>query len=196
MHTPCYILYCGSFDPIHIGHINLAQYVAHLPDIAGVWIMPSRRNPLKANATIVTDEQRLEMAALAAEGIDKVSISDEEMGLPMPSFTITTLSHLSSKYPEYKFKLLIGSDNWAGFTKWRDWERIIKEYGILIYPRPGYDIDTDSLPENVAFLQEAPVTDVSSTEIRDIIHNHGDMTNKLPTKVAEYIKRNKLYIAT
>ncbi len=196
MDTPCYILYCGSFDPIHIGHVKLAQYVADLPGIAGVWIMPSRKNPLKANATVATDEQRLEMAALAAEGIDNVSISDEEMGLPMPSYTITTLSLLSNKYPEYRFKLLIGADNWSSFTKWREWERIIKEYGILIYPRPGYDIDIDSLPENVAFLHEAPVTDVSSTEIRAIIHTRGDVSNKLPAKVAEYIKRNRLYIAT
>jgi nicotinate-nucleotide adenylyltransferase len=169
MESPCIALYSGSFDPIHSGHINLARYISELPWVERVWISPSRRNPLKPSATIATDAQRLEMAEIAVAGIVGVDVTDVEMGLPTPSYTISTLEYLRSHTPVKRFKLIIGTDNWIGFRRWKEWERIIAEFGLIVYPRPGYPIDAENLPDNVTFLQEAPTTEISSTDIRDAI---------------------------
>lgn len=181
------ILYCGSFDPIHLGHVSLARYVASLPQCNEVWITPSRRNPLKKNAPRYSDEERLALAHAAVEDVSRIEVCDIEMHLPLPSYTINTLRHLQLLYPSKQFSLLIGADNWADFHLWRDSEEIISHFGVWIYPRPGYDIDLTALPENVCYLPDAPQMDVSSTEVRSMMDQNMDVTALTGCKVAKML---------
>ncbi len=181
----------GSFDPIHTGHAMVASYIRQWGGFDEVWLMVSRRNPLKKDDTTADETQRLEMARLVADKIDGVVASDFELNGPYPSYTYDTLCALRERYPEHSFSLIIGSDNWEIFNKWRNADKIIREFCVTIYPRPGYTVAGD-LPEGVRLLDEAPQILMSSTFVRDNIKTH-DMTFFLPPEVLDYIKLNNLY---
>lgn len=181
----------GSFDPLHTGHAILANYVAQTGVVDEVWLMISRRNPLKGE-TEATESQRVRMAEIAAEKMKNVKVSDFELYMPSPSYTYDTLLALKKKYPDREFCIIIGSDSLAGFGKWRNSEKILKEFGALVYPRPGYPLP-DSTPEGVKFLSEVPVSGLSSTFIREKIREGWNIDFFVPAGVAEYIRENNLY---
>ncbi|MDE6697045.1 MAG: nicotinate (nicotinamide) nucleotide adenylyltransferase [Muribaculaceae bacterium] len=193
----------GSFDPIHNGHIRLAQYVLDHTDLDEVWLMVSPLNPLKPQGYVATNEQRLEMARLAVEGIPGIRVSNFEFHLPIPSYTYKTLTELKKAYPGNEFLLIIGGDNWADFDRWRNPEKILSEFGIIVYPRPGESLqDPLSSPftldsSKILILDGAPQMPISSTEIRNRIkHNPSNLnpsTLPLDTEVVNYIRYHNLY---
>lgn len=186
-------LFGGSFNPIHIGHAILANYIIQNANIDKLWLMVSRQNPLKEDYDHSYDIHRLNMARLVSSKLANVETSDAEFSMPYPSYTIDTLSRLSQKYPDDKFKLVIGADNWAIFDKWKDYGRIIQEYGLIIYPRRGFDVSVPKEYADSVHLIDAPMIEVSSTAIRESISAGRDVRFLLPDDVYEYIAQHKLY---
>lgn len=181
------VVFCGSFDPVHEGHVALARYVAALPYVKKVLMLVTPQNPLKPASTSASLEQRLDMVKIALADSPAIEASDFERTLPPPLFTYNTLRALQQLYPGEKIRLLIGSDNWLLFDKWRASQQIISEFGLLIYPRPGYDIDSASLPDNVIYLPQAPMLGISSSEIR------AGKNHLIPPGVYNYIINHNLY---
>ena len=136
-------VYCGSFDPIHTGHAMVANYLAQYGGLDEVWLMVSRHNPLKVGRDPASEPHRLAMVKFVAEGCSRVVASDFEFSLPVPSYTYVTLCRLRERFPQHKFVLIIGSDNWHNFNRWRDSESILREFGLIVYPRPGYDLPVE-----------------------------------------------------
>ncbi len=170
----------------------LARYLgAHSP-LDEVWLTLSPQNPLKASTSLLDDSHRLEMLRLATEGIDSVEVCDIELSMPRPSFTINTLDELSRRYSHYDFRLVIGGDNWNIFWRWKDYDRIIADYGVVVYPRPGYELRP--VEDGNVVVVDAPLSDVSSTMIRQAIAHGDDVTGLLPARVREYVLKNKLYL--
>lgn len=186
-------IFCGSFDPIHIGHALLANHVAQSGLVDELWLMPSRVNPLKTASPPAADCHRLAMCRLVAARCSGVRADDYEMCLPAPSYTYDTLCRLREDYPERSFLLLIGSDNWLCFNKWRNHDSIVREFELLIYPRPGYDVSPESLPESVKLLDDVPQVLLSSSFIRKGLREGRNMNFLLPTDVLDYIKKERLY---
>lgn len=184
----------GSFNPVHVGHLMLASYLAQFTDLDEVWLMLSPANPLKVRTDDVTDCQRLAMLRIACEGHRGVIECDVELTMPRPSYSIDSLSRLSELHPDRDFRLIVGSDNWLIFDRWRAYEEIIRRFRPIIYPRPGYPVDASTLPVGVTMVN-APVADVSSTFIRSAIAEGKDMGAFLPAGVAGYIEENGLYCA-
>lgn len=180
----------GSFNPVHCGHMMLAAYLTQWDIVDRVWLMLSPRNPLKNPLGLIPDTRRLAMLSIATRGVERVDTCDIELSMPLPSYTINTLDLLASRYPGRRFKLVIGSDNWQVFDRWRDWQRILDEYGVIVYPRPGYPVEghVDGM-ETIT-----PITvNLSSTQVRDAIARGRDMSCFLPPGVYKYIVDNKLY---
>lgn len=167
-------IFSGSFNPIHIGHLALANYLCEYEGLDEVWFMVSPHNPLKEQADLLPDELRLELVQLAIEGYPKFRTSDFEFHLPRPSYTILTLDKLKQAHPEREFCLIIGSDNWALFDQWREPERIVSENRVLIYPRPGFPVDEKQLPHHV-HLAASPLLEISSTFIRQALAEGKDI---------------------
>ncbi len=181
----------GSFNPVHIGHTIVASYIAQWADLDQVWLSLSPANPLKEHDNSTTDSQRLKMLKIAIADSPNLAVTDIELTLPRPSYTARLLDELSSRYPDTDFKLIIGSDNWQLFDKWHDPGHILKRYGVIIYPRPGYPIAP--LNTHEATIVDAPGIDLSSTFIRQSIKEGRDMNYFLPAGVFKYIKDNNLY---
>lgn len=187
-------LFFGSFNPIHLGHIQLAEYIFDFSGVDEIWYIVSPRNPLKGHTELIDEHLRLKMIELATADKEYLQVSDIEFDLPMPSYTITTLRALTEKYPEDEFILLIGSDNMAIFDQWKDYQTILDEYSILVYPREGYPYEDfeEKYPE-MQVLEEAPLFEISSTQIREMIKNNEDTSQWLHPEVYEFIKANGLY---
>ena len=185
-------IYGGSFDPIHTGHAMVANFVAQCNVVEEVWIMVSRRNPLKEQGTVASDKDRLQMAHLVAKGCRNVKVTDIEMSMPIPSYTYDTFTELKKKYPEHKFKIIIGSDSLSNFHNWKNSDRIQKEFGLIVYPRPGYPLPQDE-PDNVTFLNGAPEFGISSSLIREYASSGWNINYFVPLSVSEYIKTHNLY---
>lgn len=186
----------GSFDPIHNGHVALARYALEHCGLDEVWLMVSPRNPLKPHATAASNEDRLEMARLATEGIEGIRVSDFEFSLPVPSYSWLTLTKLREAYPDNSFFLIIGGDNWADFGRWKNPDLILQQFGVIVYPRPGEAIP--SPPSGVTILKDAPQMQVSSTEIRNLLRINDSPSRKrlkqiLCPLVLDYITSHNLY---
>ena len=179
-------LFGGSFNPIHIGHLALANYLCEFSHLDEVCFMVSPQNPLKRNAQLWDDDLRLELARLAIEDYPKFKVCDIEFQLPRPSFTIHTLNALKETYPNHEFTLIIGADNWALFPRWRSADEIIARHKVLVYPRPGYEVDIDELPPSIT-LVETPLLEVSSTFIRESLEAGKDVRYFVHPKVWERI---------
>lgn len=189
-------IYSGSFNPIHCGHTELCRYMAeHKPcGIDSIRLMVTPRNPLKPNIEMAPDLQRLEMVRLACQNIPLTEASDFEMSLQPPYFSLRTLKALAEAYPQQRFRLVIGADNWLSFYKWRNPEEIISRFGLIIYPRPGYQIDVESIRHpNIVYLADAPRTDISSTMVRCNIVKGKSISHLVPDNVARYIENHHLY---
>lgn len=185
-------IYGGSFDPIHTGHAMVANFVSQCNAVDEVWLMVSRRNPMKKNETVASDEERLQMAALVAENCKNVRVSDFEMTLPSPSYTYDTLTALKIRYPEHSFRLIIGSDSFEIFHQWRNYDKIVSEFGVIVYPRPGFPLSFKQ-PDGFLFLNGAPEFSISSTLIREYIKDGWNVNYFVPLKVAEFIEKKKIY---
>lgn len=181
-------IYSGSFNPIHIGHLALANYLCEFEGLDQLWFLVSPRNPFKQGQELMPDVFRLELVQLAIDGYPKFRASDFEFHLPRPSYTIHTLDKLKAAYPQHVFCLIIGSDNWLSFPRWHQSERLLSENPIIIYPRPGYPVDEAALPSNVR-LVASPVFEVSSTFIRQALSEGKDVRFFLPPGVGERIKQ-------
>ncbi len=181
----------GSFNPVHSGHMMLASYMAQFGPVDKVILMLSPCNPLKQGDVLAPDSVRYEMLKLACGTSESVIPSDYELSLPRPSYTINTLDRLQDEYPDYDFKLIIGSDNWSIFHKWRAAEEILSRFGVIVYPRPGYPVD--GISDERVQMVDAPVIEISSTFIRDGIASGHDMNFFLPESVYHYIRNNNLY---
>lgn len=167
-------IFSGSFNPIHIGHLALANYLCEYEGLDEVWFMVSPHNPLKEENSLLPDGLRLKLVQLAIEGYPKFRASDFEFHLPRPSYTVHTLDKLRATYPDYRFHLIIGSDNWAIFSRWYQWQRILSENHVLVYPRPGYPVEGETLPDHVRQVA-SPVFEISSTFIRQAMEEGKDV---------------------
>ena len=170
-------IFGGSFNPIHCGHIALAQAVQKQCGMDEVWLMVSPQNPLKQQADLLDDNLRLELAQKALEGVEGVCASDYEFHLPKPSYTWNTLQHLSEDYPDCEFFLLIGGDNWAHFERWRQWKDILRNYDVIVYPRDEYPGTID-----------VPLLDVSSTEIRQKVRAGECISGLVPETIEKLVQ--------
>ena len=175
-------IFGGSFNPIHRGHIALADFVVQGGWTDEVWLLVSPQNPLKAAAGLLPEQLRLALAQQATENYDRIKVSDFEFHLPRPSFTYKTLAALRESHPDRSFQILIGADNWSCFNRWAHHEELLRDYELLVYPREGYDIHTASLPPNVRFVP-APLFPFSSTQLREMLLRGEDLSDILPQEI-------------
>lgn len=178
-------IYSGSFNPIHIGHLALANWLCEFEGLDEVWFLITPHNPLKKKDELLDDSLRLEMAQAAISGYPKFKISDIEFHLPQPSYSIDTLRTLSQTYPDRDYYFIIGADNWQLFPRWKEHEEIARNYKLLIYPRKGFEI---MIPDNYPNIKEvnAPLMEISSTFIRDAYRSGKDVRFFLPERVRPY----------
>ncbi len=186
-------IFGGSFNPVHYGHLMVATYLVSWTGLDEVWLTLSPQNPLKPDRTGADENQCLAMLSLATDGSTGLHVCDVELTMPRPSYTIDTLRHLAATRPDCEFTLIIGADNWRIFDRWRDADSIISDFGVMIYPRPDYPVDADSLPAGVT-LADAPVCSLSSTFIRESLNSGHLVEHMVPPEVLNYIKQHKLYI--
>jgi nicotinate-nucleotide adenylyltransferase len=185
-------LFFGSFNPVHIGHMLIANYMISFTDIEELWFVISPHNPLKKKETLLDDNLRLEMLKIAVGSNSKIKVSEVEFGLSKPSFTIHTLTSLKENYPEHTFVIIMGADGLNGFTKWKSHEFIESNYVRYIYPRPGFD-SFDPVSCKNCLSQPAPLIDISSTFIRKALKEKKNMNYYLPPGVYDFIKAKALY---
>lgn len=189
-------LFFGSFNPIHIGHLILANYLLENSDMEELWFVVSPQNPFKDKKSLLKDHNRLDMVQLALKNYPKMRASNIEFSLPQPSYTVDTLAYLNEKYPDYSFVLIIGEDNLPGLPKWKNAETLMNDYDIFVYPRlyEGRKKDTQSLlqRDNI-HLAKAPVIELSATEIRSMIKEGKNVRPMLPPEVFEYLDGSSFY---
>lgn len=191
-------LYFGSFNPIHIGHLAIAGYMTEFGGLDQVWFVVSPHNPLKKKETLLADHHRFYMVQIAVGDSDRLKATDIEFKLPIPSYTIDTLTYLKEKHSNNEFCLVMGEDNLYTLHKWKNIIELVSRYPIYIYPRPGTTQPSSSLLEKVLSAAtihkvDAPLMDISSTFIRDGIKNGKDMSYFLPAPVWSYIKEMHFY---
>ena len=185
-------LYFGSFNPVHIGHMAIANYIAEFTDCRQVWFVISPHNPFKKKSTLLDDYARYELLQLAIDDDSRFRVSDIEFRLPKPSYTINTLTYLSEQYPKNEFVLIMGSDNLPAFNKWKNHEIIENNYARLVYPRPGSEKYRQQEWKNLSFI-DAPMIEISSSFIRDAIAGGKNVRHFLPPKVYEEIEKMNYY---
>ena len=184
-------LYFGSFNPIHIGHLIIAEYFVENTDLDEVWFVISPSNPLKNKKSLLNERQRYYMVHIAVEDETRFRACDIELKLPIPSYTCNTLVHLTEKYPHKEFVLLMGEDNWESIEKWKNYTYILENYHIYVYPREGYTTKNKQHPHVLFF--DAPKMEISATMIRESIKNQKKVKYLLPQKVEKYIDEMGAY---
>lgn len=186
-------LYFGSFNPIHIGHLVIANHLQQNSDLEEVWFVVSPHNPFKEKVTLANDYDRLHLVNLAIEEYPNLRASNVEFSLPQPSYTIDTLTVLKEKHPEHEFSLIMGMDNLKGFHKWKNYEKILKNYSIYVYPR--VNSEAHEWVEHPKFnFVDAPIMEISSTFIRNSIKEKKNIRPLLPEKVWSYLDGSSMYL--
>ncbi|TDK50093.1 nicotinate (nicotinamide) nucleotide adenylyltransferase [Algoriphagus formosus] len=183
-------LFFGSFNPIHLGHLIIAETIYDRTDLDEVWFVVSPQNPLKKRKSLIHEFDRLRMVELAIEDNFHFRASDVEFHMPRPSYTIDTLTYLSDQYPQHEFSIFLGSDNLKQFKKWKNYEQILEHYQVYVYPRPGEKVD---FSHSSVSEVDAPLLDISATFIREAIQQERSVRYLLPDTVVDYIRDKKLY---
>lgn len=187
-------LYFGTFNPVHIGHLIIANHLAENSDLDEIWMVVTPHNPLKKKAGLLEDYHRMHMIHLATENYDKLKPSDIEFKLPQPNYTINTLVHLKEKYPKYHFSLIMGEDNLKSFPKWKNYKVILEDYEVYVYPRISeLDVPEELVNHPKIHRINAPIIELSSTFIRNSIKEGKNIRPMLDDKVWEYIDHNLFY---
>ena len=185
-------IYSGSFNPIHHGHIMLANYLVEFSDLDELWFVVTPQNPLKKKEDLLDDDERLKMVQLALGDDSRFHVSDLEMHLPTPSYTINTLTALSEQHPDCEFVFICGMDSLQNFKNWREYQRILDNYEILVFPREGYDGGELINYPSVTVLK-TPILEISSTFIRQCVKEGRDVRHFMPEKAFVYMKENRFY---
>jgi len=184
-------LFFGSFNPIHIGHLAIANYMIEFTDLSQLWFVISPQNPLKMRASLLEDHKRRTLLEIALEEDDRFRVCDIEFKLPIPSYTVDTLAYLKELHPRNEFVLIMGSDGLVTFRKWKNHKIIEDHYTRYIYPRPGFSFD-HAEHTNIRIV-DAPQMEISSTFIRQALKSKHDIRHFLPCKVYEYITQMHYY---
>ena len=185
-------LYFGTFNPIHIGHLIIANHMAEHSDLDQIWMVVTPHNPHKKKSSLLDDYHRLNMVHLATEDFPKIQPSDIEFKLPQPNYTVNTLAHLQEKFPQHEFSLIMGEDNLNSLHKWKNYEMILEEHDLYIYPRRESDGGDLKHHARVKWI-DAPIMEVSSTMIRKAIKDKKDVRFFLPAAVASYVEEMSFY---
>jgi nicotinate-nucleotide adenylyltransferase len=186
-------LFFGSFNPIHKGHLIIANIMAQNTDLDKVWLVVSPQNPLKPSKGLLHEFDRYDLVKAAIADNYKLEASDVEFHLPKPSYTIHTLAYLTEKYPNKEFKVIIGEDNLENFTKWKNHEQILDQYGLYVYPRP-HVTNSDLKRHPQVTIVEAPMIDISATYIRNCIKNNKSIRYLVPEPVENMIRMKNFYV--
>lgn len=184
-------LYFGSFNPVHIGHLIVANHIVENTDIDKVWFVLSPHNPLKDSHTLLNEYDRLHLVNLAIEDNHKFRASNVEFHLPKPSFTIDTLTYLTEKFPLEQFSVIMGSDSFQNIHRWKNYEQLLAKYKVIVYNRPGFEI-TEKHGAEITEVQ-APLLEISSTYIRKQVKEGKTIRYIVPDKVSKYIEENGYY---
>ena len=184
-------LFFGSFNPVHIGHVAIAQYMHAFTDLEQVWLVVSPQNPFKQQASLLPFRQRYYMVQLATEDYGYLRATDIENHLPVPSYTALTLAHLQEQYPEHTFSLIMGSDNLEGFPRWKNADALLEDHDIYVYPRPGHPGGALASHPKV-HMTEAPHMELSATFLRRALKEGRDVSAFFPPKVWAYLDQTGL----
>jgi nicotinate-nucleotide adenylyltransferase len=184
-------LYFGSFNPIHIGHLIIANHILNETELKKIWFVVSPQNPFKESATLLDEYDRLELVRKATEEDGRLKASDIEFKLPKPSYTVHTLAYLEERYPEYQFYIIMGTDSYQNLTKWKNADVIINKYHVIIYKRPGFEFVP--IPNSTSHLMDAPLLEISATHIRELIQKGKSIKYLVPPSVEEEIYKSNLY---
>ena len=184
-------LYFGSFNPIHIGHLIIASHIINNTDLSELWFVISPQNPFKNKTALLNENHRLRLVKTAIEGEQHLRASNVEFKLPRPSYTIDTLTYLSEKFQNNKFSIIMGSDSFQNLEKWKNYKSLVSNYPIYIYKRPGFEIVKKKIAD-IIFL-EAPLLEISSTHIRELIRKGKSIRYLVPDSVKEEIELNNYY---
>jgi nicotinate-nucleotide adenylyltransferase len=184
-------LFFGSFNPVHNGHLIIANHVLNESDLDKIWFIISPQNPFKPVDSLLNNYDRLHLLNKATENDNRLKGSDVEFTLPRPSYTVTTLAFLKDKYPHDEFSIIMGSDSFQNLSKWKNYETIIKYYRLIIYKRPGFEIVND-LSANI-LLMDAPLLEISATYIRELVKRNKSIKYLVPENIEEEIKNNRFF---
>ncbi|WP_341834025.1 nicotinate (nicotinamide) nucleotide adenylyltransferase [Chitinophaga pollutisoli] len=184
-------LYFGSFNPVHTGHMIIANYMAYNTDLDKVWLIVSPHNPLKESASLLNEHHRLHLTEVAVDGEPKLRVSNIEFSLPRPSFTIDTLTYLTEKFPTQQFAVIMGSDSFQNIPRWKNYRQLLDNYEIYIYNRSQHPV-TDTFGANCRIV-DAPLLELSSSRIRQLIKEGKSARYMVPDAVWKYIQENNYY---
>ena len=189
-------LYFGTFDPIHLGHINIANFLIKKGTFKKIWFIVTPQNPVKSNNNISDFIHRYEMVKIQVKNNDQMQASDIELNLEKPNYTINTLNYLSSKFINYNFGIIIGQDNLINLKYWKDYKKILNNYNVYVYPRKTkIKEDIELINNENVHMIEAPYVDISSSEIRNIIAEKANLSQFISNDIYSYIIKTKLYIS-
>ena len=186
-------LFFGTFNPVHVGHLIIANYMADFTDLDEVWLVISPQNPLKEKELLLNEQERLHLANLAVEDSPNLKVSDIEFGMPMPSFTVDTLKKLTTDHPDHKFSVILGSDNLLALPQWKEFEYILEHFQLYVYSRRGFDT-SDLVDHPNVNLFDVLLVQISASEIRSALEKDKSVKHLLHEKVHQYIIQNKLFV--
>lgn len=186
-------LFFGSFNPVHIGHLIIANYMATQTDLKEVWLVVSPQNPLKQKQSLARDQDRLHLVRIAIDDNLKLRASDIEFSLPQPSYTIDTLTYLKERHPEKQFVLIMGGDNLPTLPKWKNYELILRDFELYVYNRPGYDLGELENHPQVRVFDKVPQMQISASYIRESIANGLPIQYLVTEPVLKYLESSGLY---
>lgn len=184
-------LYFGSFNPVHVAHLIIANHILNETDIEKVWFVVSPQNPFKSESSLLNEYHRLHLVKLATEDDNRIKASDIEFNLPKPSYTTATLAYLKEKNPEHEFCIIMGSDSFQNLHKWKNFEVIVNEYDVYVYLRPGFEV-TNKLNAKLHIV-EAPLLQLSATQIRQYVKEGKSIRYLVPENVREEIAKGGYY---
>ena len=184
-------LFFGSFNPVHVGHLIIANHILNATAIEKLWFVVSPQNPFKTEAGLLNEFHRLQLLRVATEDDPRIRVSDIEFGLPRPSYTVNTLAYLEEKYPDHRFSIILGSDSFQNLGKWKNYGVIVKNYPLIVYRRPGFEVE-NTLGADLT-VTDAPLLQISATRIREWIAAGKSVRYLLPDKVLEEIQKGGYY---